>query len=51
VIIGYIPADYRKDIEGLAAAVGVSDRLTITNHVSPEDYEKRGWQAPMWLCN
>ena len=38
-IVGYIPADYRDEIENLAAAVGVWDRLTITDHVSPEEYE------------
>jgi glycosyltransferase involved in cell wall biosynthesis len=38
-IVGYIPSDYQEEIEDLASSLGVSERLTITGHVEPEEYE------------
>jgi glycosyltransferase involved in cell wall biosynthesis len=38
-IVGYIPSDYEEEIEDLASSLGVSERLTITGHVEPQEYE------------
>lgn len=38
-IVGYIPPDYRDEIEDLAASLGVSESLSVTGHVGPDEYE------------